>query len=82
MVTPTLLRYYSEIILYARQQLLFSKLFPNNYRKPSRDKKFKKINLPNVGMGGLMEALADKVHKQEEHCTFYNIAIFHTTIPT
>ena len=43
-------------------------------------KKFKKIskrNLPNVGMGGWMEALADKVHKQGEH-----IATFHTTIPT
>ena len=26
-----------------------------------------KRNLPNVGMGGWMEALADKVHKQGEH---------------
>ena len=33
-------------------------------------KKFKKNskrNLPNVRMGGWMEALADKVHKQGEH---------------
>ena len=33
-------------------------------------KKFKKIskrNLLNVGMGGWMDALADKVHKQGEH---------------
>ena len=32
--------------------------------------KFKKISkrtLPNVGMGGWMEALADKVNKQGEH---------------
>ena len=43
--------------------------------KKSRNKKFKKIskrNLPNVGMGGWMEALADKGHKQGEqipqHC--------------
>ena len=38
--------------------------------KKSRNKKFKKIskrNLPNVGMGGWMEALADKGHKQGEH---------------
>ena len=34
------------------------------------DKKFKKISkrtLPNVGMSGWMEALADKVRKQGEH---------------
>ena len=46
-------------------------------------KKFKKIskrNLPNVGMGGWMEALADKVHKQGEHIPQH--ATFHTTIPT
>ena len=37
-------------------------------------KKFKKIskrNLPNVGMGGWMEALADKVHKQGS--TFHDL---------
>ena len=40
-------------------------------------KKFKKIskgNLPNVGMGGWMETLADKVHKQGDH--------IHPPIPT
>ena len=39
--------------------------------KKSRNKKFKNIpkrNLPNVGMGGWIEALADKVHKQGELC--------------
>ena len=38
--------------------------------KKSRNKKFNKIskrNLPNVGMAGWMEALADKVNKQGEH---------------
>ena len=30
-------------------------------------KKISKRNLPNVGMDGWMEALADKVHKQGEH---------------
>ena len=30
-------------------------------------KKISKRNLPNVGMGGWMEALADKGHKQGEH---------------
>ena len=29
---------------------------------------------------GWMNTLADKVHKQGEHCTFHNIATFHTTI--
>ena len=46
-------------------------------------KKFKKIskrNLPNVGMGGWMDALADKYKNKES--TFHNIATFHTTIPT
>ena len=33
----------------------------------SRNKKILKINLPNVGMGGWMEALADEVNKQGEH---------------
>ena len=40
------------------------------HSKKSRNKKFKKIskrNLPDVGMGGWMEALAYKVHKQGEH---------------
>ena len=51
--------------------------------KKSRNKKFKKIskrNLLNVGMGGWMEALAEK-HTNKER-TFHNIATFHTTIPT
>ena len=34
-------------------------------------KKISKRNQPNVGMGGWMEAMADKVHKQEEHITQY-----------
>ena len=53
--------------------------YPNLYI----NKKFKKIskrNLPNIGMSGWMEALADKVHKQGSK--FHNIATFHTTIPT
>ena len=32
-------------------------------------KKVSKINLPNVGMGGWMKALADKIHKQRAHST-------------
>ena len=38
-----------------------------NYIKLKKFKKISKRNLPNVGMGGWMEALVDKVHKQEEH---------------
>ena len=34
-------------------------------------KKNPKRNLPNVGMGGWMEVLADKVHKQGEHIAIY-----------
>ena len=47
-------------------------------------KKFNEIskrNLPNVGMGGWMEAgwLTKYTNKES---TFHNIATFHTTIPT
>ena len=41
-------------------------------------KKVSKINLPNVGMGGWMKALADKNTQTES--TFHNIATFPTTI--
>ena len=54
-------------------------------KKRAETRKFKKTSKRcrdgrmdgDVGMGGWMEALADKVHKQAEH-----IATFHTTIPT
>ena len=36
-------------------------------------------NLPNVGMGGWMEALTDKVHKQGEHIP-QHCYTFHTTM--
>ena len=38
-----------------------------NYSQYKKFKKIYKRNIPNVGMGGWMEALADKVHKQGEH---------------
>ena len=43
-------------------------------------KKFKNIserNLPNVGMGGWIEALANKVHKQGEHIPQHYCYISH-----
>ena len=46
-------------------------------------KKFKKIskrNLPNVGMGGWMEALADKGHKQGEQLPQHYISHNHPYI--
>ena len=39
----------------------------NKKRAETRNFKDFKGNLPNVGMVGWMEALADKVHEQEEH---------------
>ena len=50
-----------------------------------RNKKFKEIskrNQPNVGMGGWIEVVTDKVHKQEKHIPQLIIATFYTTIPT
>ena len=51
-----------------------------NYLYNKKFKKISKRNLLNVGMGGWMDALADKVHKQGGHVP--HIATFHTTIPT
>ena len=36
-------------------------------KKEQKQEKISKGNLPNVGMGGWMEVVADKVHKQGEH---------------
>ena len=47
--------------------------------RTTETRNFKRL-LKNVGMGGWMEALADKL--QGEHIPFHNIATFHTIIPT
>ena len=72
-----------HLSVYVRRWRINRKCVGGTAKQKSRNKKFKKIskrNLLNVGMGGWMEALAEK-HTNKER-TFHNIATFHTTIPT
>ena len=67
-----------------RRQHCVTKLLKDYYQKENKQvsiKRFQKRNLADVGISQCMNALADKVHKQEVPCTQCNIATLFNNHP-